>query len=88
MRPGWERDRPRFSDVKLHPEPFFVNRLRLYVLKAGLGVESVSSALHQPMGDASRKFLRSNTVDSIFLSSFASESSREEPIIGSVSAHL
>ena len=39
MRPGWERDRPRFSDVKLHPEPFFVNRLRPYVLKAGLGVE-------------------------------------------------
>jgi hypothetical protein len=46
MRPGWERDRPRFSDVKLHPEPFFVNRLRLYVLKAGLGVESVRSAVH------------------------------------------
>ena len=44
--------RPAFSDVKLPPTPIFVTWLRLYVLKTGLGVESFSSALCWPMGDA------------------------------------
>ncbi len=68
--------RPAFSDVKLPPTPIFVNWLRQYVLKFGLGVESRCSALCWPMGDALQMklgpseyhcvlaVLRSNTVTS------------------------
>lgn len=78
------------SDDKLHPKPLFANWLRPSILDVGPGVESVVLAqLRLVLAD--ERCVEISPLEhrqTVFLSTFASESTGEEPTIGSVSAQV